>query len=263
MRLTTHAPSMKSTARALTAVIAVLGLLAAPAAASAMDFGKVRGWWPMNEGRGQVIYDWSGNGNRGMLGSTPTVDANDPSWIKGIFFGSALRFGGDDFVSIPNDTTLQPSQFTVSMWVRAPQSPGPFKDLIAKGSNQGVAASWGLWTGSHGGIDFYVWNGRDLVRAAGTPNEVWDGRWHNVTGTYDGFQTKLYLDGRDLGNVPGSADPLVYDQPDGTTSIGGYRGSCDLLFSGDIDQVMLFDKALPIPQIWARYGSILGLPTLQ
>jgi hypothetical protein len=75
--------------------------------------------------------------------------------------------------------------------------------------------------------------------------------------------TKLYLDGRDLGDVPGSSDPLVYDQPDGTTSIGGYRGSCDLLFSGDIDQVMLFDKVLPIPQIWARYGSSLGLPTLQ
>jgi hypothetical protein len=27
--------------------------------------------------------------------------------------------------------------------------------------------------------------------------------------------------------------------------------------------VMMFDKVLPIAQIWARYGSILGLPTLQ
>ena len=124
------------------------------------------------------------------------------SWIKGIFYGSALNFGGDDFVTIPNDNSLQPTKFTISLWTRAPQSPGQYKYLLAKGSNQCVAASYGIWTGTHGGIDFYVWNGRDLVRAAGTPNDIWDGRWHNVSATYDGLQAKLYLDGKDLGDVP-------------------------------------------------------------
>jgi len=37
---------------------------------------------------------------------------------------------------------------------------------------------------------------------------------------------------------------------------------CDLLFTGDIDQVMLFDKVLPIKQIWDRFGFILNKPTL-
>ena len=50
--------------------------------------------------------------------------------------------------------------------------------------------------------------------------------------------------------------------PDGTATFGGYRGSCDLLFTGDIDQVMLFDKVLPIEQIWDRFGFILNKPTL-
>jgi len=62
--------------------------------------------------------------------------------------------------------------------------------------------------------------------------------------------------------VPGSPDPIQYDQPDGTATFGGYRGSCDLLFTGDIDQVMLFDKVLPIKQIWDRFGFILNKPTL-
>jgi hypothetical protein len=255
-------PSLRSTAKVLAPIVVTLGLVAAPAQASIPDFGKIRGWWPMNEGRGQTVYDWSGRGNHGTLGSTPGVDANDPSWIKGIFFGSALNFGGDDFVSIPNNTSLQPNQFTLSLWTRAPQSPGQFKYLLAKGSNQCVAASYGIWTASSGGIEFYVWNGHDLVRAAGTANGIWDGRWHNVSATYDGVQAKLYLDGKDLGDVPGSPDPIKYDQPDGTASIGGYRGSCDLLFNGDIDQVMMFDKVLPITQIWDRFGFILNKPTL-
>jgi hypothetical protein len=255
-------PSVRRTAKVLAPIVVTLGLVAAPAQASVPDIGKIRGWWPMNEGRGQTIYDWSGNGNHGTLGSTPGVDANDPTWIKGIFWGSALNFGGDDFVSIPSSTSLQPNQFTLSLWTRAPQSPGQFKYLLAKGSNQCVAASYGIWTASSGGIEFYVWNGHDLVRAAGTANAIWDGRWHNVSATYDGVQAKLYLDGKDLGDVPGSPDPIQYNQPDGTASIGGYRGSCDLLFNGDIDQVMMFDKVLPITQIWDRWGFILNKPTL-
>ena len=51
----------------------------------------------MNEGKGQSVRDWSGNGNHGFLGSTPAADANDPAWVKGIFFGSALNFSGDDY----------------------------------------------------------------------------------------------------------------------------------------------------------------------
>lgn len=254
--------SVRRAAKLLAPLAATLGLLVAPSAASALDFGKVRGWWPLNEGRGQTVYDWSGHRNHGQLGSTSRADANDPSWIKGIFWGSGLSFGGDDFIQIPDSSALEPQAFTISLWTRAPQSPGQFKYLLAKGSNECVAASYGIWTASSGGIEFYAWNGRDMVRSGGTANGIWDGRWHNVTATYDGVTAKLYLDGKDLGGPAGSPDPIAYNEPNGTATIGGYRGSCDLLFTGDLDQVMMFDKVLPVAQIWARWGFILGRPTL-
>jgi hypothetical protein len=257
-------PRSTRTARVLTPLLATLGLLlAVPASASAFDFPKVKGWWPLNEGRGQTVYDWSGQRNHGMLGSTPRADANDPAWIKGIFWGYGLNFGGDDFIQIPDSAALEPQTFTLSLWVRAPQSPGPFSYLIAKGSSQCVAASYGIWTASNGGIEFYIWNGHDLVRSNSAVNGIWDGRWHNVSATYDGTNARLYIDGKSTGEAPGSSDPISYGQPDGATSFGGYRGSCDLLFSGDIDQVMLFDRVLPIEQIWDRWGFILNKPTLQ
>jgi Concanavalin A-like lectin/glucanases superfamily len=256
-------PSLRSTAKVLAPIVVTLGLVAPPAGASTIDIGKIRGWWPMNEGRGQTVYDWSGNRNHGTLGSTAGVDANDPTWIKGIFWGSALNFSGDDFVSIPSSTSLAPNTFTVSLWTRAPQSPGQFKYLLAKGSNQCVAAAWGLWTSSNGGLEFYVWDGFNLVRSNSIVNGIWDGRWHNVSATYDGTSAMLFVDGKNIGTGLPSSRPVDYsNQPDGTTTFGGYRGSCDLLFNGDIDQVMLFDKVLPIEQIWARFGFILGQPTL-
>ena len=253
--------SVRRTAKVLTPILVTLGLVASPAQAAGIDIGKVRGWWPMNEGKGQTIYDWSGYRNHGTLGSTPGADANDPAWIKGIFWGSALNFSGDDFVSIPASSSLAPSKFTVSLWTRAPQSPGQFQYLLAKGSNECVSASYGLWTSSAGGLEFYVWNGSGIVRA-NTVDPVWDGRWHNVTATWDGSNAQVFIDGKSQGAATNSPAPIDYTAPDGTATFGGYRGTCDLLFNGDIDQVTLFDKVLPVTLIWARFGSLLGRPTI-
>jgi hypothetical protein len=40
------------------------------------------GYWDFDEGQGQIVYDLSGNGNDGQLGSTPDVDTSDPAWIE-------------------------------------------------------------------------------------------------------------------------------------------------------------------------------------
>jgi hypothetical protein len=256
--------SSRRTASVLASLAATLSLLAVPAGASAaFDFGKLKAWWPLAEGKGQTVYDWSGNRNHGMLGSTPGVDDNDPSWIKGIFWGNALRFDGNDFVRIPASNALEPENFTISLWTRAPESPGPFKYLLAKGSVNCVAASYAISTDSFGSLHFYVWDGADWVRSGGAPSaEIWDGRWHNIAATYDGTSAVMYMDGRNLGEPPGSPNPVDYELPDESTTLGGYLGSCELLFKGDLDQVMLFDKVLPVADIWARWGYILGKPTL-
>jgi len=39
------------------------------------------GYWDLDEGEGQVVYDLSGNGNDGQLGSTPEADSSDPAWV--------------------------------------------------------------------------------------------------------------------------------------------------------------------------------------
>jgi Concanavalin A-like lectin/glucanases superfamily len=252
--------------RALLAALtaATVAALCLPTRASALDFGRLTAWWPLAEGSGQVVHDLSGNGNNGTLGSTPGPDANDPTWIKGIFFGNALRFDGvDDFVAIPAAKALEQPQFTVSLWTRAPVSPGPFKYLLAKGSQACTAASYGITTDQMGGVFFYIWDGHNFVRSGGVPvDQIWDGRWHNLTGTYDGTRTELFIDGRSTGQPPGSSSSIVYGLPDPTTTIGGYRGSCDLLFKGDLDQVMMFDKVLPVATIWGRFGWLLGSPTM-
>src|SRR3954470_16157807 len=128
----------------LAAAAAAIALaLGAPSAAHADSFPLV-GWWPMNEGAGQTVRDWSGRGNNGYLGSTAATDDNDPQWIDGVFRDSALRFFGDDYVTIPSSSSLKPQSLTVGAWVRfdsdalGGEVPGIFKYPLSMG---GMAAT--------------------------------------------------------------------------------------------------------------------------
>jgi hypothetical protein len=247
---------------ALAAALGSIALLA-PATASAWS-SPLSGWWPMNEGRGQVVYDWSGNGNDGTLGSTSGVDDNDPSWIKGVFFGSALRFGGDDFVRIPSSSDLESQNLTVSAWVRGTSSPGPFKYVMAKGtSGTCIASSYGLYTSSNGGMAFYVYDGSGEtvgfhISPSADASAVWDGRWHNVAGTYDGRTVRLFVDGVQIGTGTPSTAPVYYGLPSGDGLIGTYLDStCSLYLVGDIDGVSVWNRALPVAELAPIFRGLL------
>ena len=58
-----------------------------------------------------------------------------------------------------------------------------------------AAASYGLYTGPNGGLEFYVSSSRGTVyvRSPDAGAGVWDGGWHMVVGTYDGNTVRLFV----------------------------------------------------------------------
>jgi hypothetical protein len=246
----------------LAAVVAAAVALGLPAAASADSYSfPLMGWWPLNEGSGQTVRDWSGHHNDGYLGSTPSADANDPSWIKGVFFGSALRFDGtDDWVTIPSSSSLEPANLTVAAWVRFSSPPGSYRYIVSKGSQQCATGTFGLYTGVGGGLAFYI---------ADTPNHYfvtpeapasyYDGNWHHVAGTFDGDTVKLFIDGKLIGSTPARAS-IDYDLADRTGQIGGYGPNCsdDLQLGGDVDGVQIWSQALPVDTIWKALRTLFS-----
>jgi hypothetical protein len=251
-------------AKCVVPLVAVGAALALPSAASAQSGFPLRAWWPLAEGKGQVIRDWSFRGHDGFLGSTPGPDANDPTWVKGVFFGSALRFDGiDDYAQVEDHADLHPQQLTVSLWFRANGTPGPFKYLMARGGDRCVASSYALETGYDGGLHFYVWDGESQHWSGSLDASIYDGKWHHVAGTWDGVNSKMFVDGKLAPggtNYPGTID---YSGPQGPSILGGYHADCDLLFAGDIDQVMVWSTPLPVDEIWARFSALFQKPLTQ
>ena len=256
---------MHARTRSLVAAISATAALAAlPSAASAADFPLV-GWWPMNEGSGQVVRDWSGHGNNGVLGNSPGVDSQDPTWIRGVFLGSALRFDGGDLVQIPDSPSLNVWKLTVAAWVRNSTSPGENRYILSKGSDQCVRAAYGLYTSGNGGVAFYVSDHDNFYRSPEAPATVWDGKWHNVAGTFDGTTVRLYVDGKQIGNGTQGGGPIDYGLAPGGGLIGNYNGTdrdgveCNLFMTGDVDGVQIWSQALPVDIIWRTLSSLFQL----
>ena len=228
--------------------------------APASAIGTLSAWWPLAEGRGQKVYDISGNGNHGFLGETLFADDHDPAWVRGRW-GYALEFDGNDYIQIKNAPELSPQQLTVSLWFKGNGSPGTYRYLLSKGGSACVSASYAIETGFNGGLWFYVWNGEQQRWSGGVDASVWDGKWHHVAGTFDGVNVKMYLDGREVPGGSNLRDVVIdYDLEQQDAVLGAYRAGCELMFAGALDQVSIWSKAYRIDQIWGRWGWFLGTP---
>lgn len=193
------------------------------------------GEWDFDEDSGSTAYDSSGFGNHGEIVSATRVSGR---------YGNALSFdGAEDYVSVPDNVVIEPSEITVEAWVKSSTSPGAYKHIISKDLTSHTGwSSYGLYTGSSGGLRFYIGHSNPtytLSPDAGTG--VWDGEWHHVAGTYDGAQVSLYVDGVFIGSS--SSTESIDFEGTGSLFFGTYTPS-RLFFQGEIDEVKIWNQAL-------------------
>jgi hypothetical protein len=232
-------------------------MTAGPAAAQVLPVGT----WGFNEGYGTVAHDTSlapGQDNGTLQGGT--------SWTKGRFWGALSFDGSAAAVDVPDENGLEGSQVTVSAWVNSATSPGNFKYIVAKGAQGCLAASYGLYTGANGGLEFYVASngGMSWTISPDAGSGVWDGSWHSVIGTFDGSTVRLYVDGKEVGSGTADTNAIPYNLSNGNDLlVGNYGGCSGLGFSGKIDEVKVFNRALGAQEIHLTVdASNLLLPPL-
>ena len=155
--------------------------------------------------------------------------------------GTTLEFdGGDDYISIPSDNSLNTNQFTVEFWVAA-NNPGQWQGIIDKGRIANT--DWFFLTAASGqteGVIFGIGNGTSFEDI----NYSWnDSLWHHVAGTYNGDILKLYVDGHERGS-----ETFSYSSTSNNIVIGSRREH-DWPFEGKIDEVRIWDFALDSIQI--------------
>jgi hypothetical protein len=252
----------RSAARVPAAVLAALMALLIVAATASADPSAVVGQWRFDEAGGQAAIDDGAYGLDGRLGSTDGADGQDPARIAGLS-GGALRLSGDSFVRLPTAGALAQPTLTVEAVVRAVRSPGEYRYIISRGAQNCEASSYGLYTGSAGGIAFYVYNGTTYrVTPTAAPADVWNGQWHHVAGVFDGSTVRLYVDGRPVGDPQPAAVTIAYGLTSPDTYFGTYQGTCALPMTGDLDLVRIWRGPLAADYVGQLSDAALTPPVV-
>jgi len=202
-----------------------------------------------------VIDTWK-NTNNGVIPSSPSIPTTKTA--SSCISGSCLSFDGNDYVRIPYSASLAPTDvITFSAWASMTTWNGDGA-IISKKEAGGYA------------IDIVSTNLRlQLNRGSSyatitTPLSGISSGWHFLTGTYDGRYTKLYVDAvMKTSDDAGSILPITYIH-NNSLFIGAEAMDADIpttpYFSGLIDDIRIFNAAMPSSQIKEQY--YVGLNSL-
>lgn len=185
--------------------------------------------------------DESGRGNDGIVnGASLTTDR----------FGnesSAYDFNGaNNNIRIPYHMMIRDGiSYTISAWFNAntvSTSIGGQAILGCRDGNRTPCVGikfQKLWAASA--------NGNEIILSG---SEFEYNRWNFAAFVIDGRNVRFYLNGRNCGSAQLSQD----SDPRGNASIGGTNDYWTV-FNGKIDEVRIYDKALPESEIKALYGE--------
>jgi hypothetical protein len=207
----------------------------------------LRGWYKFNEGSGQSVTDYSGNGNHGQLGTTAGADTNDPTWVT-----SGLQFITDDI------TQFQHQEFEQFTYIIAIEL-----NAIDPESTPGLM---GQMTDGYLGELMYLDHSRGAAAYAG--NDIWPqltdsksfntGEIYVFAATYDGTDLVGYYNGREESrNALTPQDIFVTGT--GDFCIGGALSPGSTLLGQDnhiVSYAMVYNTALTGQEIADTYAFI-------
>ena len=181
-------------------------------------------FWDFN----QDIKDISGNGLHGEVTGLK-------QFSKGAV-DSAILLNGSTKISFKPQTPINYSAFTVSFWMRSTQDNQDANTGVFHNNSQN---------------DFQIdFNGSNYLRYNGvnlTPSKIGlisKDLWYHISVVCDGELTRVYLDGEEKLVLDGANNSF------GQVTVGVNRGNSKF-FSGLIDELLIFDRALSKEEIQA------------
>jgi len=217
--------------------------------------------WSLDEGSGQYANDTSGYNNNGILGSTPGGDPNDPAWTTGIS-NSALSFNGKNFVTVPDNASLNPSFISVEAWVN-PASYGYYRSFITKNY---YGSGWYppyfeymLWLQDNTPNPSFVVTVGGVSAFAVSADAIPMNQWSFLAGTYNGTNLKIYVNGILKGTASSPSPGTPIDSRPYPLYIGVSPNS-NHYYYGKTDEVSIWNRALTSEEILKHYNSGVGAP---
>jgi Concanavalin A-like lectin/glucanases superfamily/Bacterial Ig domain len=212
------------------------------------------GYWKLDDGSGTTALDASGSGYTGTL-------LNGPAWVPGVLSGALSFDGVNDSVDVPHTPAFDAYPLTIAAWFKT--SATGLGGLINKYYPSSVNGYQIFTTGGKlcawyfRDASDYIWDGSGCGLATSGFN---DNRWHHVVFVVDASGGRLFVDGvqKAARAWTGTPGPTTTTQD---LRFGQYPWTGPLFFSGALDDVRLYNRALASDEIAGLYGG--GTPSVQ
>ena len=209
------------------------------------NFSNLVMYLTLDEGSGNIAYDYSGNNNNGTLydANSTNYDGNTPpQWVDGKF-GKALSFDGiDDIVNVSSSSTLNSPNFTLIAWINLKNLGSGYWSTIFDKEYQYYV---GVYSDGH--IGFWVGNGNSWINDLQTsPNIISAGNWYHIAIVYNGSMY-VYVNG-ELKAGPKSSSYGINNNPlqlYGRINPAFYNQWAN----GTLDEVRIYNRALSDQEI--------------
>lgn len=203
--------------------------------------------WKLDENTGTVINDSWSNTTGTLSGGT---------WKTGTscINGSCVYFNGtSDYINLGD--TADPTEITVAAWIKIGDAlPIDWGTVIAKG-NQGSNNHFWLCYRTAGSFRLEYGNGTTRTSAAYSIIPTLN-TWYYLVGTYVSGSGQVFLNGDRGAQQTALTGSLVTN--DNNLTIGRASYTSSYYWTGTIDEVRLFDKAVPVSQIREMYFAGLN-----
>jgi len=201
-------------------------------------------------GADSLIVDASANVNNGIIKNGPVISEG--------FLGNAMQFdGADDYVQFQSSSSfdLPSGAVSISVWTvlnymptDLPTAFGPIFD--SETDNYVIYEDRG-----NNELRFKAATSGGAARPGIKAAELKTGEWLHIVGVYDGTNTKIYMNG-----ILKSTLPLTGTVNKGQVATLGKSGTS--FFSGKIDNVQIFNKALTYQEVSDMYAKTKASPIL-
>jgi hypothetical protein len=208
------------------------------------------GYYPLDEGAGNIAYDKSGTGHDGTLN-------NNVTWISPGYKGSGINIDGSANSRIELGT-WNPAEGTgklsLTMWIRWAGGGGTYQGLIGKRDTWPDTTMFQFQVRPENGGTFRLETGTYAIVSPDNTMNPLAQTWAHVAATFNGTTARLYLNGEEImsGGFALNTAGETSDMGIGCVTGGGtgYSGNGEV-FSGDIDEVRIYNRALSDTEILA------------
>src|SRR6185503_5072272 len=187
-----------------------------------------------DEGTGTATADSGGTNNGTVSGATWTIGR----------FGNALSFDGvNDWVTVPDSSSLDITRMTLEAWVYPTTSNAIWRTVVFKEQSGDLVYGMYAQTSTNQPSGHAYVGGSDRVARGGTALPA--NQWSHLATTYDGSAVRLYVNATLVATttIAGSLATST-----GVLRIGG-NNIWPEFFQGRIDEVRVYNKALTAAEI--------------